>query len=152
MRLDKRDADLRAVMAWQRGDGAHRFGLFFGLTGSKLVLASDVWGRTEHPLEDTVGRWMHVAATRDPEGWMRLYVGGAEVAHQKGSRQPLGDGRNPLTIGGHINLDPRKITQRIHGALDELVLFDRALSSAEIEALASEEAPALLEQQRLSSR
>jgi hypothetical protein len=54
-------------------------------------------------------------------------------------------------VGGHINPhDSHKITQRIHGALDELVLFDRALSSAEIAALASEEAPGLLEQQLLS--
>jgi RNA polymerase sigma-70 factor (ECF subfamily) len=151
MKLDKRDPDLRAVMAWQRGHGLARFGLFFGLTGSKLLLASDVWGRIEWPLQDTVGRWIHVAATRDPNGWTRLYVDGAEVAHHKGSSQPLGAGSNPLTVGGHINpADPHKITQRIHGALDELVLFDRALSSSEIAALASDEAPALLEQQLLS--
>jgi hypothetical protein len=151
MRIDKHDSDLRAVMAWQRGDGAQRFGLFFGLAGSKLVLASDVWGRIEWPLGELVGRWVHVAATRDESGWTRLYVDGVEVAHHKGARQPLGPGRYPLTVGGLINYrDPHKITQRIHGALDELVLFDRALSSAEIAALASDEAPVLLEQQLLS--
>jgi RNA polymerase sigma-70 factor (ECF subfamily) len=151
MRIDKRDSDLRAVMAWQRGDGAHRFGLFFGLTGSKLLLASDVWGRAEWPLGDVVGRWIHVAATRDESGWIRLYVDGTEMAHHRGERQPLGTGSNPLTVGGHINpRDPHRITQRIHGALDELVLFDRALSSAEIATLASDEAPSLLEQQLLS--
>ena len=82
---------------------------------------------------------------------VRLYVDGTEMAHHRGERQPLGTGSNPLTVGGHINpRDPHRITQRIHGALDELVLFDRALSSAEIATLASDEAPSLLEQQLLS--
>jgi len=153
MRVDQHDPDLRAVMAWQRGQSAHRFGLFFGLTGSKLVLASDVWGRLEAPLGETVDHWVHVAGTHDENGQNRLYIDGVEVAHNRGKRQPLGPGSNPFTVGGHIHRgEPRHITQQIHGAIDELVVYDRTLSSHEIADLASDEAPVLLEQQLLSRR
>jgi len=150
LKLDHRDFDLRAVLAWQRGHGPHRFGLFFGLTGSKLVLASDVWGRVEAPLDEALGRWVHVAATHDDSGQSRLYVNGVEVAHQRGPREALGPGSNPFTVGGHIHTgEPRRISQRIHGAIDELVVYDRTLSSREIADLASDEAPVLLEAQLL---
>jgi RNA polymerase sigma-70 factor (ECF subfamily) len=147
IKLDQRDPDLRAVLAWQRGRGSARFGLFFGMTGSKLLLGSDVWGRIEAPLDRTIGRWVHVAATHGEDGMKRLYIDGVEVASDGGPRVPLGSGNHPLTVGGHINyLDARKITQRLHGAIDELALFKRALSGAEIAALASEETPARLAQ------
>jgi hypothetical protein len=139
------------VLAWQRGQGPERFGLFFGLTGSKLLLASDVWGRVEAPLGEAVGRWVHVAATHDDGGRMRLYIDGQEVAEHRGPRQPLGGGTNPLTIGGHIHRGAsRNITQQIHGSLDELLLYRRTLSGEEIAALASDEAPLILESQLLS--
>ena len=151
LKLDHRDFDLRAVLAWQRGHGNARFGLFFGLTGSKLLLASDVWGRVEAPLDDALGRWVHIAATHDDSGRSRLYVNGVEVAHNGGPAEPLGSGSNPFTVGGHIHQgEPRRITQRIHGSIDELVLFNRTLSSREIAELASDEAPLLLEEQLLS--
>jgi hypothetical protein len=147
IKLDHRDHDLRAVLAWQRGEGMGRFGLFFGLGGSKLVLASDVWGRIEAPLETALGEWVHVAASRDERGAKTLYIDGIEVAHDGGSRKPLGWGHNPLTIGGHINpANPARITQRIHGAIDELALFERALSPAEISVLADSDGPALARQ------
>ena len=146
IKLDHRDYDLRAVLAWQRGEGKDRFGLFFGLGGSKLVLASDVWGRIEAPLERAVGEWVHIAASRNERGAKALYIDGVEVAHDGGSKKPLGGGRNPFTIGGHINRDDRKITQRIHGAIDELALFDRALSPAEISVLAGSDGPKQLAQ------
>jgi hypothetical protein len=90
---------------------------------------------------------VHVAATRDERGAKTLYIDGVEVAHDGGPKKPLGWGHNPLTIGGHINyLDAHKITQRIHGAIDELALFDRALSPAEISVLAGSDGPKQLAQ------
>jgi RNA polymerase sigma-70 factor (ECF subfamily) len=140
--VDRPEHDLRAILAWQRGQGRGRYGLFFGLAGSKLVLGSDVWGRIEAPLDSMVGRWVHVAATRAPDGRLRLFVDGAEAESEDGPRGPLGSGINPLTIGGHIHPGlPVKVTQRFHGAVDDLVLFDRALSGDEIALLASRQAP-----------
>jgi hypothetical protein len=112
------------------------------------VLASDVWGRIEAPLDQTIGRWVHVAATRGEDGKKRLYIDGVEVASDGGPREPLGTGEHPLTIGGHINpKNPGKITQRLHGAVDELALFSRTLSASEIAALAGDEDRARLAHQ-----
>jgi hypothetical protein len=139
--------DLRAILGWQRGHGG-RFGLFFGVAGTKLVLASDVWGRIEAPLEAPVGRWVHVAASRAPDGRKRLFIDGVEVASDGSRHVPLGTGAYPLTVGGHIHAGlPLRVKQKLHAALDELALYDRALSPAEIALLASHQAPAPLAQQ-----
>jgi hypothetical protein len=145
LNLDREEHDLRAILAWQRDQGSQRFGLFFGVAGSKLVLASDVWGRIEAPLGPVAGRWIHVAATRDQNGRKRLFIDGVAVAEDGGHRQALGSGHNPLIIGGHIHTGgQRKITQQIHGTLDELALYGRALSPDEVAVLANHAAPALL--------
>jgi hypothetical protein len=79
--------------------------------------------------------WTHLAVTYDGEN-ARLYVDGAEV-DAKPITGAFGDDTTPLIIGGNGNKD---ITdERLPGRIDEVVLYNRALSPAEVTALAAGE-------------
>jgi hypothetical protein len=54
----------------------------------------------------------------------------------------LGGGSSLLTIGGAVNgPDPAAVDELFEGALDELVMYDRALDRSEIGALAARQQP-----------
>jgi hypothetical protein len=92
-----------------------------------------------------IGRWVHVAGTRSADGSRRLYFNGQEVAHnvQAPVVQPLAPGAGALIIGGRAkSSEPRVVRQRLDGAIDELVIYDRALGPREIAALAAPVSPA----------
>ena len=77
-------------------------------------------------------RWTHLAATYDGARH-RLYVNGVQV----GSRSQSGavDGSaNPLRIGGNTVWT----NQHFEGLIDEVRIYDRALTQAELEAVAEE--------------
>jgi len=77
------------------------------------------------------GQWQHVAITWTSSK-VELFVGGASLGSVS-STQLVFDG-NIMTIGADRNF-PDTIDSPISGAVDELKLFDRALSPAEIVAL-----------------
>jgi hypothetical protein len=119
--------DLQVLFTLRRSDYS---GIVLALDHA-TPLAFNVWGRrelarAEAPLE--LGRWQHLAYVLDAAG-SRLYVDGV----------PVGEGPGPATnrtpivgfigsIDGYRNL--------FHGALDELRLYDRALSADEVATLA----------------
>jgi len=85
-------------------------------------------GKTDKPLP--VGQWSHLAATYDNRV-MRLYLNGAEVGtlERTGFINP-GDN---LVVGGHGVGFARA---RFHGWLDDVRIYRRVLSPADIAALA----------------
>jgi RNA polymerase sigma-70 factor (ECF subfamily) len=115
----------------------------FGFANSELLFTSHVWrgGKVTRPLPEGLGEWFHVAVTRSHDGTIILYVDGAELG--RGHSQPgrLEGGTNPLLIGGAHNGPERDRTQsHFDGAIDDLVIYDRALSPAAVAALARAQA------------
>ena len=79
------------------------------------------------PWRGQVGRWHHLAVTRDGDRF-RIFVDGTWVSEAKHDL-PVPDAQAPLTIGQAEVLF-------IEGLLDEVMIFDRALSDEEIRDLA----------------
>lgn len=79
-----------------------------------------------------VGAWAHVAMTVVPGGKTTLYLNG-EVIGQVDSNTRTSNGFNEHFIGGNF------WDQNFNGALDELRMYDRALSQDEIAILAEVE-------------
>jgi hypothetical protein len=80
-------------------------------------------------------RWTHLAATYDGAR-MTIYVGGAEVARQAAT-PPLPTSSSGVTVGADVNgSDPDVADRFFRGRLDEVVVYSRALSAAEVAALA----------------
>lgn len=79
------------------------------------------------PWRGEVGRWYHLAVTREDDRF-RIYVDGNWVSEAKHAL-PVPSAQAPLTIGQAEALF-------VDGALDEVMLFDRALSDEEIRNLA----------------
>jgi hypothetical protein len=84
------------------------------------------------PLE--LGRWTHLATTYDGTT-IGLYQDGREITHQE-SGWVLEPSTTPFVIGAAQALEA--LRSFLHGDLDELRLYDRALSEAEIARLAAE--------------
>jgi Concanavalin A-like lectin/glucanases superfamily len=91
------------------------------------------------------GLWFHAAATVDAAGTARIFVNGEEVKRNlKDGRPSLGGGSNPLIIGGGINgPDAEFVRELFQGALDELLIYDRALTPEELVSLANGQQPRL---------
>jgi RNA polymerase sigma-70 factor (ECF subfamily) len=133
---------VRAMVTRQAGTGMLDH-FHFGFRDDELVMRSRVPGlATYAPFGAPRGSWIHVAATHAPDGTARLYIDGVEAHRAVSDRQPLGGGVNPLIIGGGANTsDPSHVKENLEGAMDELVIYDRALSGAEIAALAQKVQP-----------
>jgi len=110
--------------------GAANTGYRLGFSGGKLCfqIPKTPWSHllaAPDPVE--VGAWHHVAATYDNDT-MRLYLDGREVASlQRGG--PINPADSALCLGSYAQGHPRAFFQ---GALDEVRIWDRALSEAEI--------------------
>jgi hypothetical protein len=82
------------------------------------------------PAAVVLDRWFHLAATHD--GTMqRFYLDGAEVEARSGSVSFDGD---PLVLGGDVD---GSFGYAMSGSVDEVRIYDRALSVAEIGILAT---------------
>jgi hypothetical protein len=79
---------------------------------------------SDHPYE--VRKWQHVAAVKEGDA-MRLYVNGKRVA--TGSDASNFPGNCKLVVG---QIDEVRNIRRFVGQLDELAVFPRALTEAEI--------------------
>ena len=111
--------------------------------GTSGVLGFVVWGSDD--INDSInapmpiGTWTHVAATLDDcTGLMRLYTNATVAAETKTTVRPLGD-LDPdcqpgIGIGNHSS-QPGRFNYPFRGLIDELRLYNRALSSAEIQAI-----------------
>ena len=78
------------------------------------------------------GNW-HFITLVDKAGTESIYVDGAAQGVASSMTQPLSSGANQLWIGGSPDTDAGAV--KINGFIDEVYLFDRALSSTEIQSL-----------------
>jgi hypothetical protein len=135
VRKNPEQGSLRALITRQHGD-ASLDDFLIGFQGRDVIVASHRWhGHIRFAITPTTG-WLHLAATFDHDGTTRLFLDGREVAHGSGQPASVAGGDNPLVIGGSFN-GGRDANQRFQGAIDELLLYQRALSPAEISALAA---------------
>ena len=74
-------------------------------------------------------RWIHLAGTYDGQR-ARLYVDGAEICNEAMSG-PIRMTDDPFTISGYLDEAGQTIDE-ISGSIDELRIYARALSAAEI--------------------
>lgn len=85
--------------------------------------------------------WVHVAASYDAKQGAALYVNGEKWAEQQGAFGALEQVSGPLRIGQGDMLIPNRVSRVSHptlysidGLLDELRLYDRALTEVEVRA------------------
>jgi hypothetical protein len=133
----------QAFVARQLGEGREDYFLL-GLNGDTLEAQSNLWeSATKRRVPGSAGRWFHVAVVQKADGRRTLYVDGVAIGRSNKSRPAvLGGGQSRLTIGAAVNgPDPRLADERYAGALDELVIYDRALSEGEVQALAARSQP-----------
>jgi hypothetical protein len=76
-----------------------------------------------------VGSWTHLAAVSDGGGQLRLYVDGRLEGTAGGPRVRRASG--PMDVGQASY--EGQATDALHGAVDEVSVFDRALSGEEIQ-------------------
>ena len=163
-------ADAITVMAWAYRSAehnvaivAHRYPeLFFGFHGSqfKWAIRSELgpWDRAARRLgfsretrvdcyaapehRALLGKWIHVAATFDGET-ARLYADGTEIC----SRPIAGSIRMPeapFTISGYLDKDGA-IVDEMTGTLDDVRIYNRALSGRAIRTVYMEGAGSTLQ-------
>jgi hypothetical protein len=115
--------------------------LLFAVLQNDLVIKSGAWGVSlRSPLPASLDSWVHVALTHAATGGTRMFVAGQVVAEAAGQQdQPLGE--VPLLVGAAAGADVNHVIQHFFGAVDDLLIYDRALGDAEIAALAAGRRP-----------
>ncbi len=130
---------LRALVSRQLDDGRlDRF--YLGIDGGRqaVVFSSHLWkGILRHPLPpEAWSRWIHLTAVHSADGVSKLYLDGREVVRRQTKGGSMAGGTNPLIVGGAINGPPgAPAEERFEGGLDELVIYNRALTDGEVAAL-----------------
>jgi RNA polymerase sigma factor (sigma-70 family) len=112
---------------------------FLGIEQDHLRFKSHIWDGFMTPAGPLpLDRWFHVAFTHDTAGTTRLYLDGEEVGSAPGVHTDRGLVDTALTMGaGNYSRFRTSVRQRLDGALDDARIYDRALSPAELRALAS---------------
>lgn len=83
-----------------------------------------------------VNKWTHVVGTYDPKNGSEFFVNGKSIDVVKDFTGNVNIGPTPLNIGAYI-WDPNGYQVYFAGMLDELGIWSRVLSPAEIAALAA---------------
>jgi len=127
LKTDQPNQEDRWFINCEFGDGAT--GYRFGIKAGKLCFAVPKTAWSHHLVASEplfIGRWVHAAATYDGK-LMRLYMDGKEVgAMERTGRVNATD--YELVLGNYATGHPAHFT----GTLDEVKLFGRALSGAEL--------------------
>ena len=128
---------IHVLVSRQLGAANHDH-FFLGLDGHFLEFSSHLFrGFLARPLPATPGRWMHLAVVRGDDRRMKMFVDGVEVGQRGSHGQRYGGGNTPVTIGAGINGPDGEANEGFAGALDELLIYRRALSDDEVTALAA---------------
>ncbi|MHC4504345.1 MAG: protein kinase domain-containing protein, partial [Planctomycetota bacterium] len=113
------------------GNASYRFRISGGGCALWLRIADGIGNEIEHVnCKLDVGTWYHVAATGDLKaGEVAFYVNGSQAGvTQRTSRTTIEDSAGPLVIGASGN-------EKFNGLIDEVRIYDRALSGDEVKAL-----------------
>jgi RNA polymerase sigma-70 factor (ECF subfamily) len=107
-----------------------------GFQEDNLRVWGNAWkGWTTRDVPESIDRWTHVAFTHSPRS-NRLFIDGRlAVEHENRGWRPRLTTSAPLTIGAV--LDATGVSQHFHGAVDEIRLYDRALTGEQVAALAA---------------
>ncbi|MFX0200423.1 MAG: LamG domain-containing protein [Candidatus Hodarchaeota archaeon] len=93
-----------------------------------------------------VGSWTHLAATRLSNGQVNIYVNGNLLSHWHSTPEPTTQCFQDLVIGAFWSsptLYDQELKAFFPGAIDEVRIYNRALSAEEIAELASDPVPSL---------
>jgi len=135
------------VMAWTYRSATHNVAvlshgypaLFFGFHGARFKWQIEhAGGRqtacyADPKYEAKLDRWIHLAATYD--GWVaRLYADGVEVC-SKWAWGAIKTPDAPFTMSGYLD-GSGHIVDEITGRLDDVRIYDRALSQRDIRQIA----------------
>jgi hypothetical protein len=127
----------RAIAMRASGTGRANY-FFFGFVEDRLKVIGSGWeGTLSAPVPDAPGRWIHVAFTHALDRSTRLYVDGVEVRRSTSRPRPMGAADGPLYIGGGLEGERKRVRQLFEGALDDVLVYERALTEEEIRALAA---------------
>jgi serine/threonine-protein kinase len=126
----------RLLVSRQKGtDDANHYWL--GLVGGQCGFAVDTTqgSREASGYKAPIGEWFHLAGTYDGTT-IRLYLNGSEVASRPHSGALAFDGR-PVSIGADLYDAEGSIQEEFKGLIDDVRIYSRALSAAEVAALAA---------------
>jgi hypothetical protein len=87
--------------------------------------------KTDYKCELPVHQWVHLAGTFDNKTY-KLYIEGKEVYSGTMEKKFSFSDKNPWIIGANTNDNGKTIHDHFFGKIDELKVFNRALSSGEI--------------------
>jgi len=130
-RLDQAEGAFQTVVSQDTGSAS---AFFLQYSGQDQRWAMSFVGlRALSPTKPEVGRWYHLVGVRDADsGTLSLYVDGTRVATEKAC---LADGSTGHTVIGRGEFGGNKV-DFLHGAVDDVRVFDRALSDEEVATLA----------------
>ena len=132
----KRDADAtwNMIVSREVKDGPSEY---FGLAvvKNKALFSVDPDGAHYKNIKSDedmpVGEWIHLAGTYDNQEF-RLYINGRLVKSAPYTVPFQFADANPLILGGNTNTQGKKWVDCFHGLIDEVQLFNRSLTEAEI--------------------
>ncbi len=125
-------ADARLHVFAQYGSLGVHDGAFVVLAKQGQLMFSP-WGSTIAGPEITANVWHHIAVTSE-RNTVKLYLDGAQVAGGTPSDKTTANSK--LVIGG-IGRAPDGSVDRLTGMVDELSIYNRALTQSEIAAIAA---------------
>ena len=111
------------------GSSRRQFGVTLGVDTNNVPFFQLVLGDRIHCREISKGAWTHVAVTREGK-YAILYMNGSRVSSGTICSDPAGDSGD-LDFG----IDVPGGVEYLHGAMDDVCLYNRALSSAEVLAI-----------------
>jgi hypothetical protein len=131
VKLDKADGAFQTIVSQ---DGAGNSDFFLQYSGQNQRFAMSFVGvRALAPTKPEVGRWYHLTGVRDSvKGEVRLYVDGEPAGAASACIPQAAPTGNTVIGRGKYGGNP---VDYLDGTVDQVHLYDRALSATEIKAL-----------------
>jgi hypothetical protein len=140
IRLEDREDREQVIMQRQAGTGGDAHFLLSLRRGSPALSGLAI-ARCEGPPLET-GRWVHLAATFDGATEL-LFYGGEQVTSCVSTGAFASDTTVLMVGGAQVSADRYDVRRLLHADLDEVALWNRALTPDEIRALAAGAVPPL---------
>ena len=100
--------------------------IYGGLITASSTNGVDIGNSLNYSLAPIPGQWYHIAFTREEGGTQTLYVNG--VAVDSDTANSIAYANTPLILGHDTG-------GSIHGKIDEVSIYDRAMSAAEVQSI-----------------